>query len=232
MTGIKRWSTGARSKPKLPINTAMLRSMGIHLNLSLRSDSLVYAMMWLATAALLRISEFTVRGSSEPRTLKLSQLSFIDNSGSSIDLLQQPQSERIRYAVLHLEASKTDPFRSGVDIIVACREAVEALCKYFGHMQRHSPRPTSSSPLFTSSNMQPVNRSWFMQRIASLLTKSGYHPERYSSHSFRKGGAVSLQSKGVPDSIVRQMGRWRSDAFHLYVRHPSLDTLITATSSI
>ena len=71
-----------------------------------------------------------------------------------------------------------------------------------------------------------------MSRVVPLLRKIGRNPERFSSHSFRKGGAVSLQESRVEDSLVRRMGRWKSDAFHLYVRDPAPDTLIAASARL
>ena len=66
----------------------------------------------------------------------------------------------------------------------------------------------------------------------SLLRSIQHDPTAYSSHSFRKGGAVSLQQQGVEDSIIRRTGRWRSDAFHLYVRHAQLDSLVAANARL
>ena len=59
-----------------------------------------------------------------------------------------------------------------------------------------------------------------------------WNPSRYSSHSFRKGGAVSLQAQGVEDSLIRRSGRWRSDAFHLYVRHTPIDVLVATNARL
>ena len=65
-----------------------------------------------------------------------------------------------------------------------------------------------------------------MKRVDGLLRSTGRDPRQFSSHSFRKGGAVSLQSAGVENSLIRRLGRWKSDAFSLYVRDPSFATLI------
>ena len=41
---------------------------------------------------------------------------------------------------------------------------------------------------------------------------------RISSHSLRIGGASALAAAGVPDYLIRDMGRWRSLTFLTYVR--------------
>ena len=55
IAGIKRM-TARPGRQKLPITTAMLGAMRPHLSLQHRSDSLLWAMIWTATAGLLRIS--------------------------------------------------------------------------------------------------------------------------------------------------------------------------------
>lgn len=230
-TGIKRWSTTASSQPKLPITTAMLQDMRQHLDLNIRSDSLLWAMMWTATAGLLRISEFTLANSRETdRSLQLRQLTLYDQGDGVVDTLSVTASSRIKRATLHLEASKTDPFRAGVDIVIASPTALQALIRYIIHLKQQRPVPTS--PLFTFPDQSAVKRSWLMKRVSELLARIGHQAEDYSSHSFRKGGAVSLQQLGVEDSVIRRLGRWKSDAFHLYVRHASLDTLVTANARL
>jgi hypothetical protein len=64
LAGIKR-ATSHTAKHKLPIITDLLQSMLPHLRLQRRHDSLVWAMMWTATAGLLRISEFAVRSATD-----------------------------------------------------------------------------------------------------------------------------------------------------------------------
>jgi hypothetical protein len=71
-----------------------------------------------------------------------------------------------------------------------------------------------------------------MDRVDVLLRSTHHDPRAYSSHSFRKGGAVSLQEQGVEDSIIRRTGRWRSDAFNLYVRHASMYSLVAANARL
>lgn len=230
-TGIKRYSAmkpinNVTNNRKLPITTAMLRRMQPLLHCIHRSDALVLAMMWLATTAMLRISEFTAGNKDREHILSLSQLTFINVHNQILNSLVVNQASRIKHAVLHLSQSKSDPFRKGVDIIIATPETLEALKGFLSHPKNH--RRGLSDPLFTFRDNTAVTRQWFMQQVSSLLTKTGYNTLHYSSHSFRKGGAVSLQHSGATDSIIRRMGRWQSDAYHRYVKDPMNDTIIHA----
>jgi hypothetical protein len=47
---------------------------------------------------------------------------------------------------------------------------------------------------------------------------AGHGLERITGHSFRIGGTTALLRAGVNPQIVKQMGRWHSDAFLLYWR--------------
>ena len=230
MAGIKRMSAHP-SRPKLPITTALLEEMRPHLNLQQRSDILLWAMMWTATSGLLRISEFTTRKDSEPsRVLTLQQLAFHDRGQGPLSLTEACSAdEDVQYAVLRLTASKTDPFRAGVDIVLSAATALQALLSYGTHLHPHC-EPTT--PLFHHTDLSAVSRSWLMRRVDELLDKTGRDPKQLSSHSFRKGGAVSLQSMGVEDSLIRRVGRWKSDAFNLYVRDPSFAALIDANAKL
>ena len=234
LAGIKR-AAASTAKPKLPITTAMLRLMKPHLRMQNRRDALLWAMMWTATAGLLRISEFACTSSADTdRLLRMQQLTLFDDSDTAYTMEQLRESDlpltALRYASLHLEASKTDPFRTGVDVVIAAPLALSALHRYASHCTAAGVLTTA--PLFHFDDGLPVTRRWLMSRVDALLRSIHLDPKAYSSHSFRKGGAVSLQQQGVEDSIIRRTGRWRSDAFNLYVRHASMDSLVTANARL
>jgi len=230
MAGIKRMSAQAK-RPKLPITTALLEEMRPHLDLQQRSDILLWAMMWTATTGLLRISEFTTQGDSDTtRVLTLQQLAFHTPRWGPLSLTESCDAdEEIQHGILRLTASKTDPFRAGVDLVLSAPTTLRALQAYGTHLPAHCP---PSTPLFHHTDRSAVTRSWLMKRVEGLLRRTGRDPKQFSSHSFRKGGAVSLQSMGVEDSLVRRVGRWKSDAFNLYVRDPSFASLIDANAKL
>ncbi|MGH7238573.1 MAG: hypothetical protein ACREHG_00755 [Candidatus Saccharimonadales bacterium] len=232
MTGIKRWNAYStvsqnnhNTKHKLPITTSMIRDMVKHLSNS-RSDYLIRAMIWVATTAMLRISEFTINNTEDDRILTAGQITFISTINKPLNAVSKPYAGQIKQLIVHLKASKTDPFRQGIDITIATPETIKAVCDYIHrttaqHLQH-------KSPFFSTTKGQAINRFWFMRRVNDLLQRCGYDIDQYSSHSFRKGGAVSLQNMGVEDSLIRTMGRWKSQAFHLYLRHPINESIINA----
>ena len=64
-----------------------------------------------------------------------------------------------------------------------------------------------------------------LKRCAACLDLDS---SRFSGHSFRIGGATSLARRGVPDYIIKMLGRWKSKAFRVYCR---LDTVRLAYAS-
>lgn len=68
----------------------------------------------------------------------------------------------------------------------------------------------------------------FVSRVKLWVEKIGLDPANYSGHSFRRGGATTMARAGVPPEIIQVQGRWRSDAYKLYVQI-GVETLLKAT---
>ena len=54
----------------------------------------------------------------------------------------------------------------------------------------------------------------------STLQVAGIDPTFFSGHPFRIGAASTAAAKGIEDSTIQALGRWRSDAFKHYIRIP------------
>ena len=54
--------------------------------------------------------------------------------------------------------------------------------------------------------------------IKKALVQAGVAPDSYQSHSFRIGAASTEAEAGFPDSLIKSLGRWRSNCFQRYVR--------------
>ena len=65
-----------------------------------------------------------------------------------------------------------------------------------------------------------MTREVFVAKVKEALSEAGFDPLKFAGHSFRIGAALTAASRGVEDSLIKTLGRWRSSAYLLYVRIP------------
>ena len=73
-------------------------------------------------------------------------------------------------------------------------------------------------PLFQFPCGTPVSYFYFNSSLKSLLSFIGLDPAVYKGHSFRIGAATAAAARGVPQTVIQSMGRWKSDAVKNYIR--------------
>ena len=131
--------------------------------------------------------------------------------------------------ILHLPASKTDPFWKGVSIPLSPSNdgtcSMTALCTLF----QHYPKPTSS-PLF-SRLCGPFDRQWALRKISQALLFAGLNPKGYTGHSFCCGAANSALNAGISKADIMRMGQWKSDSIHWYFSATATTTHLFSLSN-
>ena len=85
-------------------------------------------------------------------------------------------------------------------------------------------RGTNAGALFLAQDGKPVTREVFAAQLSDAVRLSGLDLTRYKGHSFRIGAASYAAARGMSDSQIRILGRWKSNAFHKYIRFSSLAT--------
>jgi integrase len=121
--------------------------------------------------------------------------------------------KKIHHCILHLKCSKTDQRRKGADVVLAAR-IVEILLDYLLWQPNIDDK---HSALFVHQDGSSLRKQELVSLMRAHLTKFGFSPakvKRFTGHSFRKGGAVSLDDEG--DDVVKMMGRWKSSAHLRY----------------
>ena len=63
-----------------------------------------------------------------------------------------------------------------------------------------------------------MSRELFVARVRGALEQSRLQPQKFTGHSFRIGAATTAAARGVEDSLIKTLGRWKSS--YLYVRVP------------
>ena len=74
-----------------------------------------------------------------------------------------------------------------------------------------------SSPFFSNCNGKPLTQKKF-NFVLKDLTKSISKFGTISGHSFRSGLISMFAKKGFSDSCLKQIGRWSSRAFKVYIK--------------
>ena len=208
LRGIKRSagsSNAARSRlPITPDILCRLRSVWVPNNSF--SNLLLWTTACLAFFGFMRMGEVTSMPGSPPS---------ITADGVAVDSHSSPSTIR-----LTLHHAKTDPFGSGTAIFLGktghpylC--PVQALLAYLS--RRPGPR---SGPLLIHEGGQPLTRDQFVRLLKDALSACGIDCKGYSGHSFRIGAATAAAQAGIPDHLIKTLGRWESEAYQTYIRTP------------
>lgn len=136
-----------------------------------------------------------------------------------------PDRTRVTIAIHYSKAHKQVAQPEWVTIVdYGPSSGVAWLRRYWNVMQLDTRPP--AYPLWPlvdkHGNIQwstPTPKPTFISRARALLSVAGYPAHRYSGHSYRSGGATDLwESHKCRPLTIKLHGRWRSDAWRLYVR--------------
>ena len=201
-TAIRRVQGSMYNKPaRTPVSWHMLERICafIACTESAHDADMLTSAVLLAFFALLRVSEYTTPSSS----------TFDESIHHSVSDVAVIWTRRI--ATINIKVSKTDPFREGVCLKVGMLGhylcPVRALARY---LLIRGPRP---GPLFLFRNGAHLTRA----RILDILTRALPDIPNINTHSFRRGGASALAAAGIPDTTIRVLGRWKSNAYADYI---------------
>ena len=209
LRGILRYQGQSRIL-RQPVTPGVLQTIKpiLHSWLGDHDFSMVWAAFTLAFFAFLRCSEFTYQGISRFRP----QVDLSTDCVSFHPSLASPQRMSI-----FLKASKTDAFRQGHTLVIACSTspvcAVTAMRDYF-----LTARPRG--PLFSFRSGRLLTRSAVVNLLRDAARQVGLPYNSLKGHSFRIGAASTAAAAGLPDWLIKVLGRWSSDCYQLYIRTP------------
>lgn len=134
-------------------------------------------------------------------------------------LLRQDVLVHKKSIIVFIKWSKTIQFGEKILQIPLLRIKNNPLCPVTAYKNMCKIVPTQpNKPAFIMPNNQPVTYKQFQIKIKELIKKTGYNPNLYSSHSFRRGGASFAFSAGVRGELVQLVGDWKSDAYLKYLK--------------
>ena len=139
------------------------------------------------------------------------------------------QAGQTPYMRLWLFRSKGDRFFEGVPIFVPAYTPNPRYCPvtWMRALFRVTRTPTTSStdPLFRFPNGRLVLRQRFVRWLKIQLKIIGIDPSQYSGHSLRIGAAVSAARRGMDETLIQRLGRWKSDAYLGYIKYMPTDMM-------
>ena len=119
------------------------------------------------------------------------------------------------YFILRVSSAKNSI--KGFKVILGCsQDLICAFCTLAHYLPLKSRQ--ASDPLFASADGRPLTRQALSRAMVRFLTDAGLPSAGISPHSLRAGCATDAAAHGASDSAIKQLGRWASGAFNLYLR--------------
>ncbi len=185
---------------RLPMSPRMLLEvMGNMQNFgfSVFEQLIFRSMITLAFAAFLRPGEFT----ASPNNLQLADVTIYKS-----------------YIIIVFKKYKHS---TGSPATLCIRANGTPYCPWVALVQYLQFRGNDAGPLFCNVDSRPVSYNCFAHWFEIVSVWLGAHGS-LSPHSLRIGAATHAAASGMSDILIKQMGRWSSDAYKNYVRIPAL----------
>ena len=188
-----------------PILHQLIRSLTFS-NSSAFQRSLFSAMFLVAFYGLFRIGELASKSTRFARSVvQYSNLTFLFRQG------------QVQGAKITITEYKHNVSRRPFDILLA-KDVSSPFCPVTALYQYCNIRGGRPGPLFCHADQTAISVHQFNVALQQCLSYCGLDSSRYKTHSFRIGGACHAAEKGYSDAQIRALGRWKSDAFKVYLR--------------
>ena len=230
LQGNKRTIAVNKRRDRLPFVLEMINAFQTKLSRSKFSISSFGLLVGLKTAfaCLLRRSEF-IPSLKIKHWLRSDDVMFILTDGRVIPSFSLSRSlvSSVVEVLIHVKSSKCDQEGKGFTFVFGvAAEGPEGLCHLIMRWATAANLRTGS-PFFAAFNEQGI-RLWcitarqltnLMRLVATELCGfSSIEALRFSPHSLRYGGASTLAAAELPNCNIQLAGRWKSEAFKLYLK--------------
>lgn len=207
MRAMKREDASKEKKKKFALTKSVLTRMKPLFRKKKRDDRMMWAVLCVGVACLLRLSEVCVvkEESREAKLLRWGDMR-VEETGS--------QSER---GFLQLHDTKTKFY--GYDMEVNFFRDGSETCPIGavkGWLKKRE-RSSREGPLFVTKKGGALKFKTLDRKVRACLKELGYDMGKFRGWSMRRGGAMSLARAGVSDRVIRGMGRWRSWCYRMYL---------------
>lgn len=135
---------------------------------------------------------------------------------------------QIPYFTLSVPSSKN--MAHGYKVVVGCTGSYVCAVCTLSHYLTLRPREPFSL-LFQTADRRPLTYKLLSQFIKAVILKLGMDARTYTPHSIRAGAATDAAQAGLPTEAIKNLGRWRSDAYVQYLR-PTANHLASLSAQL
>lgn len=200
VTGISKWfSIDNVIRRAASVSTEHIQQLAASMDLSSFVTVRDFCAYVFAFLAVLRISEYTGQNSLCWRHVQLSR------------------KQGITAITLTIPFSKTAS--SPVQVVIVSQP--DSLCpvKAFDRYRKLAGKVQPDWPLFLHepNKKKPMSKQPYIRRLRQRLTTIGVtNADKFTGHSFRRGGLTALILAGVTETQAQRHGRWSSNSFKKY----------------
>ena len=133
--------------------------------------------------------------------------------------------------LLHILLSISRQAHSGEGLTIYLGRTHDIICLVAATLKYMVERSLSKGVLFQFEDGRALTRERFVTAVREALTTTGVDSSKYCGHSFRIGAATMAAERGVQDSLIRTMGRWKSSTYLLYICTPR-DTICSVARTL
>jgi len=220
LQGIKRDHNQPDRQPRTPLTRPHLLRILLQLRSTEYNEIVIRAAFTLAFAGFLRVGEFTYRQSDLELGLAFRNWFLTKRS---INLTTGG-----KHVELTLPASKTDPFRHGIRLLIAASNHEACPVAAITRLTLIDTHRPPSAPLFCIGRREQLafTREYVVQQLQGLAIRSGLGQGAWNGHSFMRGAATWAAEVGIPESQIQTLGRWKSDAYKRYIEYSTEERII------
>ena len=226
-----RKSYSTTTPPRLPFGPDLLRVLGTELLAEGSAQSLIqWGCALLGFLSLCRSGEMwgpIKKNSDEDHLVKWKNVTYGYGSHR-----QRKANRKTKWVEIYFESSKGDRYKKGCrirlgkikDKMVCPVRAIRWIQKGRKHLKL---RDTPDSRVSQIGTGVVIHRQQVINRIKKIAKKNGLDPKLLSGHSLRIGGATQLMAAGFDATVIKLMGRWKSDCYMAYLRlNPNLAGIV------
>ncbi len=199
------------SKPlRHPVTVDDLAAILNHLNKSNPLDAAIAACITTTFWSVSRLGEFTVQtissfNSRRHTTARATALDH-DRNGLQVRTFRLPftksAKEKGESTSWAQQPGPADPWQA-----------------FENHQHVNAPPPDAHIFAYKANRrkaLTPLTKRKVIERVRSITSANNL--PNFEGHGLRIGGTLEYLLRGIPFDVVQSMGRWKSDAFQLYLR--------------